>query len=192
MNSYLLLWLLPVGALLLLLAWSILRPYGRATSSPRILPLEASRRQQVTYFSQIRTALAPADYDFLVGSGRSHLARRLRRERRRVTLSYLVSLRSDFEQALHTIRVVAMLSPDLAATHEFERFRLSVRFYALYYLFLLRLRLGLAGLSQLDRIGGFVGRLCFQIEEAMLEMGERAVLATELASAGNRRGARLG
>lgn len=192
MNLELLIWLLPVLLLLLLLAWSLRRPHGKLPNLSEMPLPEINRRSHLTYFCQVRMSLAPTDFDYLAAIGRKHLARRLRRERRHSALIYLSALRADFEQAVHMIRVVAMLSPDLAATHELERFRLSARFYAHYYVFRLRLRLGLTGLSHLDRISGFVGRLGCEIEQAILEMSERAAMANEITSAGDRGGAGVG
>jgi hypothetical protein len=64
------------------------------------------------------------------GRGGRELAKRLRRERKNVILLYLNSLRSDFEQLLRIARVVALLSPEISSSYEYERLRLSLLFRA--------------------------------------------------------------
>ena len=54
--------------------------------------------------------------------------RRVRHERRRVALAYLAALRGDFQSLLRMANVIAALSPEVAAVHEFERLRLTAKF----------------------------------------------------------------
>ena len=52
--------------------------------------------------------------------------RRVRHERRRV--AYLAALRGDFQSLSRMARVIAALSPEVAAVHEFERLCLMAKF----------------------------------------------------------------
>jgi hypothetical protein len=140
---------------------------------------------------QIHQALAQSDYDFLSRKVSGDVRRRVRRERVHVVLSYLAALREDFQSLLRMAKVIAVLSPEVAAAHEFERLRLTAEFNWRYQLTRYKLILGFAPLPQLDSLSNLVSGLSVRIEAAMKELGERAALAVELASSGDRRGVDL-
>jgi hypothetical protein len=97
-------------------------------------------------------------------------------------------VRGDFHSLLRMARVIAVLSPEVAAVQEFERLRLTAKFNWQYQLIRWKLLAGFATLPQLDGLSNLVSALSVRMEAAMKELGERAALAAELASSLNRRG----
>ncbi len=180
-----------IALLLLLLAWALGKPASHTAPSSGLVDLEDSDRRHVTYLPQIRQALAQTDYDFLSATAPRKLQRRVRRERRGIALSYASALRDDFESLLRMARVIAVLSPEVAAVQEFERLRLTVRFAWRYQCIRLKLLLGFVPLLQLGGLGELISGLSVRMELAIKELGERAALARELGSSLNRRGVGL-
>ena len=177
-----------VAILLLALGWALWEPRERRKLETDPRSLEERDQRHVTYFPQIRQALAPADYDYLSKRTSSGVQRRVRRERRIVALAYLDALRGDFQCLLRMARVIAALSPEVAAVHEFERVRLTARFGWRYQVIRWKLLAGFAPVPQLDGLSELVSGLSVRMETAMKELGERAAAAAELASSMNRRG----
>jgi hypothetical protein len=177
-----------VAVLLLLLGWALRGPGKLAKSAVPPDAFDESAGDHITFLPQIRQALAKADFDFLRERASEKLQRRVRRERRDVALAYLAAVRGDFNSLLRMARVIAVLSPEVAAVQEFERFRLTAKFNWQYQLIRWKLLAGFAILPQLDGLGNLVSGLSVRMEEAMKELGERAALAAELASSLNRRG----
>jgi hypothetical protein len=136
----------------------------------------------------IRQAMSEEDFDFLAARGPLRLVRRTHKERARIAMLYLTELRADFHRLLRLARVIAVLSPEVAASHEFERLRLTLRFSWRYRMVRLGLYAGLLFLPQLSGLSIMVSELAFRMEVAMKELGDRAAVAAELASTLNRRG----
>jgi len=180
-----------VALLILALGWALRNPWKQRELYRDARSLETSCQQHVTFLPQIRQALAPADYQFLSSKLPSKAQRRIRRERRGVALAYLTGLREDFQSLLRIARVIALLSPEVAAAHEFERLRLATNFAWRYEITRWKLVLGLTPLPQLDGLSELVSGFSVRMEAAMKELGERAALAKELASSINRRGVDL-
>jgi hypothetical protein len=176
-----------VLALLILLAWALRNPERRRASRVEPASLEQPGPRHATYLPLIRQALSPADLEFLAARGSPSLARRVRKERRRVALSYLNELRNDFQRLLRLARVIASLSPEVGAAQEWERLRLSFRFSFRYQIVRAGLYCGLLVLPQLSGLSQIVSELAFRMETAMKELGERAVLAAKLASSSDHR-----
>jgi hypothetical protein len=105
-----------------------------------------------------------------------------------VALAYLAELRRDFQRLLEMARVIAVLSPEVAAVEEFERLRLTVRFRWRFEMIRMGLWAGLAPLPQLSGLGNVVSGLSVRIERAVKELVERAAMASALASSLDRRG----
>ena len=106
---------------------------------------------------------------------------RLQRERRRVVLLFLAAVRRDFEQSLRLARIVAVLSPVVSGSQEYERLRLSIIFRVRYQLVKLLLLMGSLEMPQITTLGQMAASLAIQIEQEMARLGERAALAAELA-----------
>jgi hypothetical protein len=188
MSFYLYLFLGLLGLLLLAFIWSQRKPAGRTITPLSVKLLEESGPRHVTYLPAIRQALAEADYDFILKNGSRLLLRRFKKERRRVALAYLAELRRDFQRLLEMARVIAVLSPEVAAVEEFERLRLTVRFRWRFEMIRMGLWAGLAPLPQLSGLGNVVSGLSVRIERAVKELVERAAMASALASSLHRRG----
>jgi hypothetical protein len=178
-----------VAAVLLALFWALRSP--KRAGDPdvsRIAPVEEPARQHATYFGVIRRVMSEEDFDFLSARGPLPLVRRAHKERQRITMLYLGDLRADFQRLLRLAGVIAVLSPEVAASHEFARLRLSLRFFWRYRMVRLGLYAGLLLLPQLSGLSVMVSELAFRLELAMKELGDRAAVAAELASTLDRRG----
>jgi hypothetical protein len=131
--------------------------------------------------AQIRQAMDSADFAFARGQGGQYLSARLRRERKQVTLLYLEAIRRDFEQSLRIARIIAVLSPEVSGSQEYERLRLSLVFRWRFQVLRLRILLGNVAQHQVVTLGQMATALAAQMEETMARLGERAALAAELA-----------
>ena len=174
--------------LLVVLGWALREPRKRRKLQPAPRSLEEDRQRHVTYLPQIRQTFAKMDYDFLANNAPRQVVQRVRRERRGVALAYLAALREDFQSLLRMARVIAVLSPELDAVHEFERLRLTAKFVWQYEMIRWKLLAGVAPVPQLNGLSDLVSGLSVRMEAAMKELGERAAVAAELASSMNRRG----
>ena len=177
-----------VGLLLVLFTRSARKLGSRRRALPDAGIREECGRDTVAHLPQIRQAFAETDSVFLAQRAPSVLARRIRRERRHVGLAYLAALRGDFQSLLRMAKAIALLSPEVAAMHEFERLRLTALFGWRYHMIRMQLRAGLVPLPRLDGLSDLVSGLSVRMEMAMKELGERAALAAEMASSFDRRG----
>src|SRR5262249_56311857 len=107
------------------------------------------------------------DVQFVASRGGRELAKRLRRERHEVALLYLDSLRADFEQLLRIARVVALLSPEISSSHEYERLRLALLFRFRFQLVKLRLLFGDTAMPHVAALGEMVSTLAIPIQTPM-------------------------
>ncbi|HYL64969.1 MAG TPA: hypothetical protein VE077_20325 [Candidatus Methylomirabilis sp.] len=174
--------------LLILAGFALLRAGKRPSSSPALDAENETGRAHVTFFPQIRQALAAEDYAFLSSQAPSGLSRRVRRERRAITLAYLACLRQDFLRLWRLARVVSQMAPRVGVAQEFARLRLGVGFSVRYELIRLGFLLGFEPLPVLGSLNEVVSTLAMRMELAMQELGERAALAAELTSSLDRRG----
>ena len=174
-----------ISILLLVLGWAAWGPRERREVSADPFAFEDGGQQHVNYLPQLRQALSPADYDYLSKRASRGVQRRVRRERRKVARAYLQALRGDFQSLLRMARVIAVLSPEVAAMQEFERVRLTVMFSCRYQMIRWKFLAGLFPMTQLGRLSDLVSGLSVRMEAAMKELGERAALAAELASSIN-------
>jgi hypothetical protein len=165
-------------AALLLWTFGSARKKRRRTAGLAVLD---SAPQHLCNMGPSQRSQDPADLRHAADRGGRELAKRLRRERRKVALLYLNSLRSDFEQLLRIARVVALLSPEISSSHEYERLRLSVLFRLRFQMVKLRFLFGDAAMPQLTLLGKMVTSLAIRMETAMETLGERAALAANLA-----------
>ena len=170
--------------LVALLSW-IFWPGKKNRRRPDALAVLDSAPQHLCNMGAIRRSQDRADLQYLAQRGGNELAKRLHRERRVVAMMYLDSLRSDFEQLLRIARVVALLSPELSKSYEYERLRLSVLFRLRFQLVRARLLFGDAAMPELVSLGQMVSSLAIRLETAMETLGERAALAANLALQSN-------
>jgi hypothetical protein len=163
-----------VGVLLLLFVWAARKRTRREKRLPEARVLEECGRGHVAHLPQIRQALAETDYVYLSQKAPAFVARRVRQERRRVASAYLSAVREDFGSLLRVAKIIARLSPEVAALHEFERIRLTAVFAWRYQMIRLQLLAGLMPIPQLDGLSDLVSGLSVRMEAAMKELGERA------------------
>lgn len=173
------------GLLLVLLLYTQRQP--RREKRTDLEALGELARSHVTYLPVIRQAMSAQDFAFLESRAQGRAVRRTHKERQQIAVLYLAELRADFQQLLRLARIIAVMSPEVAASQEFERLRLTVHFTLRYALVLAGLHLGWLLMPQLSRLSDMVSELAYRMESCMKELGERAVVAMELASTLNRR-----
>ncbi|HEY6127723.1 MAG TPA: hypothetical protein VIW23_06025 [Candidatus Acidoferrum sp.] len=171
---------LSAAGLLGLLFWA-LRGASRRKSDEQGMSALESAPCHLRNMAQIRQSMDAADLEFAKAKAGNDLAARLHRERRRITLLYLSAIRNDFEQSLRVARIIAVLSPEISGSHEYERLRLSILFRSRFQMVRLRLLIGIIPQPQIFALGEMTASLAMQLEEAMAQLGERAALAAELA-----------
>lgn len=177
-----------VALLLLLLLVLLLRDQRGKKLEPDLNSGEELSRRHVMFFPQIRQALASEDLAFVASRGSRRLAQKVRRERRKVALTYLSYLRADFARLWKLARVIAAMSEHVGASREFARFRLGLAFYLRYEWIRLQFICGLGPVPELGAVSELVSNLAIRLETAMSSLGERAALAGELASTLDRTG----
>jgi hypothetical protein len=165
--------------LLGVLLWSL----RRATPGADRATLQEPQRHNLEYFAQIQQALSSEDRQFLLARGNARLAGEVERERRAVVLHFLAALQQEFEELIRLGIVIASLSPEVESMQEFERFRLNVLFHFRLLAIRTRLSFGMRALPEIGVISALVSGLAVRMETAMKDLGERAALAVELASA---------
>ena len=172
-----------VALLLILLLWALRAPRRNTSGATDESALFGqSGRRHATYLPLIRQVLLPGDLAFVAARGFPELFHRMRKERRRVALSYLTALREDFTDLLRLAAVVAAMSPDLAPAQETERMWLNVQFEWRYQMLRLALYMGVFPQRRLDRLSSVVSELAVSMETAISEFGERATMAAKLGS----------
>jgi len=181
--SFSLFYIAAVALLLILLLWALRAPRRNTTGAKdESALLGQSGRRHATYLPLIRQVLLPGDLAFVAARGFPELFHRMRKERRCVALSYLTALREDFIGLLRLAAVVAAMSPDLAPAQETERVWLNVQFEWRYQMLRIALHMGVFPQRRLDALSSVVSELAVRMETAISEFGERAAMATKLAS----------
>jgi hypothetical protein len=174
--------------LLILLVW-VLRAPNRVSRQDAAIDLtEIPDRTHVTFFPQIKQALAVQDSAYLASLGMNALANRVRKERRKIALAYLACMRNDFQRLWRLGRVISSMSPQVGTAQEFRRIQLGLAFSLRYEMIRIKLLIGFAPLIELGALSEVVSRLSIRIETAMQDLGERAVLSAKLASSLDGRG----
>jgi hypothetical protein len=168
-------------ALAALLVWALRGASQRSSGKAAGLGVLENAPRHLASMPQIRQALDVADLRFAAEKGGPRLAAKLKSERRKITLLYLESIRADFEQLLRIARVIAVLSPEVSGSHEYERLRLTLIFRLRYQVIRIRLQVGNVALPEVGALGQMVTSLGVEMEAAMSKLGERAALAAELA-----------
>jgi hypothetical protein len=187
--SFSLFYIAAVALLLILLLWALRAPRRNTTEARDESTLFGqSGRRHTTYLPLIRQVLSPGDLAFVAARGFPELFHRVRKERRRVALSYLTELREDFAGLLRLAAVVAAMSPDLAPAQETERVWLNVQFECRYQMLRIALYLGVFPQRRLDALSSVVSELAVRMEAAISEFGERATMTAKLGSSLNGQG----
>jgi len=174
--------------LLILLAWVLRAPKRVSRPDAAVGLTEFSDRTHVTFFPQIKQALAVQDSVYLASLGMNALANRVRKERRKIALAYLDCLRNDFQRLWRLGRVISSMSPQVGTAQEFRRLQLGSAFSLRYEMIRIKLLFGFAPLTELGALSEVVSRLSIRMETAMQDLGERAALSAKLASSLDGRG----
>jgi hypothetical protein len=167
-------------ALLLLLAFAWLALSGTRRKAQVVRNISPQGECHISNLPQIKQALANSDFMYLNEKGYPALAKRMRKERRRIALNYLTCLRGEFENLLRLARMVAVMSPNVAVAQEVQGLRLSLEFSYRYYLIYFRLVSGIAPLKAIGSLSNMVSALTIRMETAMSDLGEGAALGAEL------------
>lgn len=146
--------------------------------------------RQLNRMPQISQALEAEDLEFLRERGRTELAERIGRERKKIALSYLDCLQEDFETLLEASRFLAAISPKAEAMKELDRLKLGIRFRVCSVYMRWSLRLGLEPWLALEALSRMAGRVAHQLELSVAQVGELAALAAPLDSLLDERGNR--
>jgi hypothetical protein len=168
--------------MLLVLAWILRDPRKHAGPDGDLDSTDELSQRHVSYFPQVRQALAAEDFAFLSSRGSPQLAHRIRKERRKIALAYLSCLRGDFLKLWRLARVIASMSPQVGVAQEFARLRLGMAFSLRYEMIRIEFLFGFAPLPDLGSLSDVVSRLSIRLETAMNNLGERAALGAKLAS----------
>jgi hypothetical protein len=171
-------------SLLAALAWLSFAGMHRATRADLGTRPEREYRH-ISYLPHIKQALGQADYEYLSARGPTGLAKRVRKERRRIALNYLSALRSEFERLQHMARVVVVMSPEVAVAQELQGVRLNAEFSIRYRIIYFRLLSGIAPVSAINNLSNLISSLTVRMETAISSLGESAALAAELGSLHN-------
>src|SRR5262249_48355811 len=135
-----------LGAMVLLaalLVWALRAPNKREEAFGSAISLLDEMGRHAIYLPLVQQALSQTDLKFLTSRGSAILARRVRRERRRVILAYLAALRDDFRQLLRFAKAVSVMSPEIATAQEAERAWLNAQFVLRYHTMRVFLHAGL-------------------------------------------------
>jgi hypothetical protein len=168
--------------MLLVLAWILRDPRKHAGPDGDLDSTDELSQRHVSYFPQVRQALAAEDFAFLSSRGSPQLAHRIRKERRKIALAYLSCLRGDFLKLWRLARVIASMSPQVGVAQEFARLRLGMAFSLRCEIIRIEFLFGFAPLPELGSLSDVVSRLSIRLETAMNNLGERAALGAKLAS----------
>lgn len=164
--------------LTVLLLWVVRSTSDGRISGAEIKSTETPGRQHLTYFPQMYQAIGGADFQFLRSRGSERLVRRVRKERRAIALRYLACLRAEFMKLWRLARVVAAMSPQVAAMGELERFRLGVVFNLRFEILRAKFVLGFPAVPDFRSLSEALSKLSIRLETAVNEVGERAAIAS--------------
>jgi hypothetical protein len=161
-----------------LLAWALHPPeHG---SRPELDAFEALRQSRhSSRMSHILQALQPQDTEYLRTVGQVALMQAIRRQRRVIALNYLQQLQEEFELLLEISRVLAVMSPELIAMEEMERWKLSLAFAANCAFLKWKLRLGLQPFSGFTLLSNMATSFARRLEAATARIAEAAVRSAE-------------
>jgi hypothetical protein len=172
--------LLVLFAILLvgLLAWAS-RPPARG-SRPTLDVFDAlCQSRHSSRMPHILQALQPQDTEYLRSVGQAALMAIIRRQRRSIALNYLQQLQEEFEMLLEISRVLAVMSPEVIAMEEMERWKLSLAFAANCAFLKWKLRLGLQPFSGFTLLSNMATSFARHLEAATARIAEATVRSAQ-------------
>jgi hypothetical protein len=168
-----------IAILLALLVWSA----GKKNANARD---EISRREGIYLackhlknLPQLRQALEPSDFEYLKEHLGKRTAQKVQRERRRIALRYLEALHEDFVHLMQTAQLIASLSPEVEATQEWRRFKLSLKFEMKYRFLKAKYGFGSLRFPAMGNLALLVSSLAIDLERIVNEMSAAAMLGRE-------------
>ena len=161
-----------------LLAWA-LRPPARNAREPLDAFEALHQSRHSSRMPHILQALQPQDTDYLRSAGQVALMQTIRRQRRVIALNYLEELHEEFEMLLEISRVLAVMSPEVIAMEEMERWKLSLAFAANCAFLKWKLRLGLQPLSGFTLLSNMAASFARRLEAATTRIAESTVRSAE-------------
>jgi hypothetical protein len=164
--------------LVVLLSWA-LRPSAHGPR-PALDTFEALlQSRHSSRMSHILQALQPQDTEYLRSVGQVVLMQTIRRQRRVIALNYLQQLQEEFELLLEISRVLAVMSPEVIAMEEMERWKLSLAFAANCAFLKWKLRLGLQPFSGFALLSDMATSFAHSLEAATARIAESTVRSAE-------------
>ena len=164
--------------LVLLLLWAASPPKNAPLSPDQAFETLSAERHYAR-LPQILQSLREDDSEFLRARGHSKLVNVVRTQRKRIALRYLNDLQHEFQVLVECSRILATVTPELAASSELQRFRQNLKFAWNCRYLSWRLRLGLEPWDVFGTLSDMSGTLTLQLEAAAARIGERAFRATD-------------
>jgi len=131
--------------------------------------------KHLTNLPQLRQALESSDFAYIEERLGKRSAQKLQRERRSVALRYLEALHEDFVHLMRAAQLIASLSPEVKATQEWKRFKLSLKFEMKYRLLKAKYSLGKLRFPAMWNLAILVSTLAIDLERVVNEMSAAAV-----------------
>jgi murein L,D-transpeptidase YcbB/YkuD len=164
--------------LVVLLSWA-LRPPARGPRPPLDAFEALHQLRHSSRMSHILQALQPQDTEHLRSAGQAALMQTIRRQRRVIAQNYLQQLQEEFELLLEISRALAVMSPEVIAMEEMERWKLSLAFAANCAFLKWKLRLGLQPFSGFTLLSNMATSFAQRLEAATARIAETTVRSAE-------------
>lgn len=166
-----------VGGLLGLLLWSASHRSSRTQSNLDQIDEQSLTCRHAVNFQHVRQVFESGDDQYLAERVDRALLRSVRKERRRVARKFLEGLREDFLRLEEVSSIVAVLSAEVDARHEWRRFRLAAEFRLKYAALRAKYAVGLATADSFLNLAWIVSSRAMELERAVAEIAASAALA---------------
>ena len=131
----------------------------------------------------LRQALEPSDFEYIKEHLGKDKAQKVAKERHRIALRYLEALHEDFVNLKKTAQLIASLSPEVEATQEWRRFKLSLKFEMKYRLLKAKYGVGNLRFPAMWNLAILVSTLAIDLERVVNEISAAAMLGHDEMSA---------
>jgi hypothetical protein len=171
-----------IAIILALLVWSA----GKKNTTVRDEVQRKSIRlacKHLTNLPQMRQALESSDFEYVAERLGKRSAQKLQKERRRVALLYAEALHEDFVNLMRAAQLIASLSPEVKATQEWRRFKLSLKFEMKYRLLKAKYGVGNLRFPAMWNLAILVSTLAIDLERVVNEISAAAMLGHDEMSA---------
>jgi hypothetical protein len=153
---------------LMKLGWAALKPLPEEMAGRHQDRMEDLLALHAQHFPQLRQALATLDAGYMRRKASGEIERHLRRERRRIVVSFLSGLAEDFGRLERLMKVVRDMSPAEPWMHRIQPAGRRFRFRVNYRIASLQIHSArLQSTNRLARLTELVGNLSVQIEAGM-------------------------